>query len=383
MVVLITGSESTKAILITRSLGSKGVEVHNAGTNYDSPVFSSKYSKSNFVYTDPSLSESDFLLDLLNILKSKKYELLIPTHSKDTYIISKNFEQISNYVSLPLVDYEKILLANNKKKVTRLASKIGIPVPETIYPTNLRDLEKVEIKYPVVIKILDGSGNKGLEYAKDKAELIKKYRNLVEKYNLDNTQYPIIQEKIVGYGAGTSFLFFNGNSKFFFSHKRLREYPITGGPSTLRIGYRNKLMEKSALRILKEMKWNGVAMCEFLIEKNSNIPYLIEINPRFWGSIYQPIVSGVDFPYLLYSLFTGKKIKPIKRIIGLKTRYILLDYLNFPAYFSLSNNKIHDSINFFRNRDYLCDIEDSNDFRPTFNFYIDKLKTFFKANTYE
>ena len=33
-----------------------------------------------------------------------------------------------------------------------------------------------------------------------------------------------------------------------------------------------------------------------------NEPKLIEVNPRFWGSLALAIYAGIDFPYLLYKL---------------------------------------------------------------------------------
>ncbi len=41
-------------------------------------------------------------------------------------------------------------------------------------------------------------------------------------------------------------------------------------------------------------------MVEFKLDPRDNTPKLMEINPRFWGSLALAIESGVNFPYLLY-----------------------------------------------------------------------------------
>jgi predicted ATP-grasp superfamily ATP-dependent carboligase len=39
---------------------------------------------------------------------------------------------------------------------------------------------------------------------------------------------------------------------------------------------------------------------------------LLEINPRFWGSLPLAIAAGVDFPVLLYRLATEGDVEPVR-----------------------------------------------------------------------
>ena len=70
--------------------------------------------------------------------------------------------------------------------------------------------------------------------------------------------------------------------------RRLRSYPVSGGPSTLRETIRNdasRLATDIAFRLLTKMQWTGVAMVEFRIDARDGMPKLMEVNPRFWGSL--------------------------------------------------------------------------------------------------
>ena len=59
-------------------------------------------------------------------------------------------------------------------------------------------------------------------------------------------------------------------------------------------------------------------------------PKLIEVNPRFWGSLQAAIVAGVDFPYLLYRLVIEGDIKPKLRYrIGCKCSNLLFGELQY------------------------------------------------------
>jgi protein-tyrosine-phosphatase len=45
-------------------------------------------------------------------------------------------------------------------------------------------------------------------------------------------------------------------------------------------------------------------MVEFKVDAATGVPYLMEINGRFWGSLQLAIDAGVDFPWMLYQLAT-------------------------------------------------------------------------------
>jgi predicted ATP-grasp superfamily ATP-dependent carboligase len=76
-------------------------------------------------------------------------------------------------------------------------------------------------------------------------------------------------------------------------------------------------------RLLKALGWYGIAMVEFKFDPRDNIPKLMEINPRFWGSLSLPIASGVDFPYLLCKMAIDGDIDipPVYKS-GIKSRWL-------------------------------------------------------------
>ena len=93
-------------------------------------------------------------------------------------------------------------------------------------------------------------------------------------------------------------------------HKRLREYPPTGGASTYRESIFRQDLREYGERILKALSWYGPAMVEFKLDKQDNTLKLMEINGRLWGSLPLAIVAGVDFPYLLYRFYLSGESPP-------------------------------------------------------------------------
>jgi len=52
-------------------------------------------------------------------------------------------------------------------------------------------------------------------------------------------------------------------------------------------------------------------MVELKIEEASGIPYLMEVNGRFWGSLQLAVDAGVDFPALLVNAALGRPGAPV------------------------------------------------------------------------
>jgi predicted ATP-grasp superfamily ATP-dependent carboligase len=104
-----------------------------------------------------------------------------------------------------------------------------------------------------------------------------------------------------GEGRGVFLLAREGRIEVSFAHRRLREKPPWGGVSTLceAADPEPVLVEYSA-RLMRALKWSGVAMVEFKWDPESRSAWLMEINGRFWGSMQLAVTSGIDFPWLLY-----------------------------------------------------------------------------------
>ena len=96
---------------------------------------------------------------------------------------------------------------------------------------------------------------------------------------------PLIQEYIHGDGYGVEILCNHGEQRAIFMHRRLREYPVTGGASTLRESVYNEKVKNIALDLMRDLEWHSVAMVEFKLDEKDGMSKLMEINGRFWGSL--------------------------------------------------------------------------------------------------
>ena len=108
-----------------------------------------------------------------------------------------------------------------------------------------------------------------------------------------------------------------------FAHRRIREYPVSGGAST----YRESVTVPADLRrwseqLLRSADWSGAAMVEFRRCARSGTAYLMEVNARLWGSLQLAIDAGVDFPTMLVKLALGNKVEPVTAYrTGVRSRW--------------------------------------------------------------
>lgn len=330
MSVLVTASDSPKALSVIRSLGKAGIPV-TAGADTASSLGScSKYSVGKFQYPSPRPFPEDYYQALSGFLKHHPHDVLLPVHSEDTYLTAKYKENLSKFTKIPLHTYEAICEVNDKSRLMQIAHELEIPCPGTFFVKDMSDLRKISncAVFPLVIKVRNSSGSRGVDYASSHEELITKFSMMIKRFELNETNYPILQEYINGEGYGVSMLFNNGEPRAKCTHRRLREYPITGGPSTLRESVNHPAMEKIARDLLGHYQWHGVAMVEFKLRDSDKKPVLIEVNPRIWGSINLSILAGVDFPHLLYTMAMEGDVKPVfSHATGVCSRNIFSDFV--------------------------------------------------------
>ena len=108
-----------------------------------------------------------------------------------------------------------------------------------------------------------------------------------------------------------------------FQHRRLKEAPATGGVAILAVAEEpDPELLQSSMKLLRALDWEGVAMVEFRVDRETGSSVLMEVNGRFWGSLQLAIDAGVDFPSLLLASAFGRRFSPVTRYTkGIRGRW--------------------------------------------------------------
>lgn len=328
--VLVTNAQQRKSLATVRSLGRHGIRVTAAERARFALSFFSKYTDKTVVYPNPETQPDAFLEWLISFLRVEPHDVLFPMDDDVLEVVTQHLPALRRYVIIPVVDRQTYVLASDKLWTVQAAEAAGVLCPKTAVAESLEEVKRLApvLTYPVVIKPRTSSGSRGMVYVSTPEELLRSW----EDVNLHFPQ-PLIQEYIPagGQALGVSALLDrNSQPLAVFVHRRLREYPVSGGPSALCESIHDADLANLAVRLLQQLKWFGVAMVEFKTDPRDGLPRLMEINPRFWGSLQLAIYCGIDFPWLLYQLAVGNEIVPIDHYpAGKRYRWLPGDILHF------------------------------------------------------
>ncbi|WP_224447622.1 ATP-grasp domain-containing protein [Haloprofundus salilacus] len=321
--VFVTDAGSRSSLAVVRSLGRRGVRVVCGESTRFATSFASKHVDERVVYPDPQNRPAAFVGTLVDYLRDNDVDVLLPVGYESTRLVSQSREQLAEHAIVPVPGAEKFDRLVRKDSVMRQAERLGVAHPRTIYPENVNEAcESVqELAFPVVIKPRAEAGSKGLQYVERPEAFTSAYRDAFRKYDV-----PIVQEQIPrdGNGVGAAFLRWDGEIKARFAYRRLREFPPSGGPSTLRESIHDERLFEAGEALLDDVNWRGVAMVEFKNDPRTDTPKLLEVNPRFWGSLHLPYRCGVEFPWLLVQCALGENLDPVTTYPdGVKCRFLL------------------------------------------------------------
>lgn len=327
--ILVLDGNQRASLAAVRSLGSKGLWVAVGESAPTSMAAVSRYCSRNVTYSDPYSSPRAFFDDVLRQVDALDISFLLPITEATTYALLQHRDEIPEHVVLPFPGTVAVEQLANKNKLFELAEDNAIPIPKTIFCQNseegLRALDAID-DFPIVLKPFK---SKILEQDHIlPTQVIVAHSSAEARAALNSHEYfgfPFtIQSFINGTGQGIFALFNQGEPVCYFAHRRLREKPPGGGVSVLcESAPVDERLKLSAETLLRNAKWHGVAMVEFRVSADST-GYLMEVNPRFWGSLQLAIDSGIDFPYWLYLASTGQPVPKATRQHR-KVRWLLGD----------------------------------------------------------
>lgn len=311
--VIVTYGRGWNSLATVRSLGRRGIEVYCGEESPFAPCFFSKYCQGHFQYPSPSLEPDAFIEFMVAKVKElappdDEPYVFIPVH-KETFILAEHRERFESHIKLPVTTIENIRLTDDKGRLATLAEEQGIRIPRTWQFDDIDKLyrEVPDLPMPLFVKVRKAAAGVGLRKVKDPEELVATFREFVDGFALQPDQYPLVQEFVSGSDYCVTTLFDQGRCVASMTYRNIRAYPRDTGAGALRETVHHPEAEAAAIKLLSPLKWHGIAQVDFRIP-DGGPPYLIEVNPRFFGGLAQCIAANVDYPYLLYQIALGEPI---------------------------------------------------------------------------
>ena len=311
--ILVLDGNQRASLAAVRSLGSKGLWVAVGESSTASLAGFSRFCNTSVTYPDPFSSPRLFFETILQRILELGISFLLPITEATTYVLLQYRDELPEQVILPFPDHQSVEQLANKNELFKLAQTLSVPIPKTTFCQSVDDgLKALDCldNFPVVLKPYKSrilQRDSILSTQVSVARSMEEAATALKKYPYFDFPFTI-QSFIEGSGQGIFALFNHGEPVCYFAHKRLREKPPGGGVSVLcESAPVNQQLKDSADKLLRSVMWHGVAMVEFRVSSDG-CGYLMEVNPRFWGSLQLAIDSGIDFPWWLYLVSTGKSI---------------------------------------------------------------------------
>ena len=327
---LVLDGQECHALAAVRSLGRHGVEISAASHKPRAMSFRSRHCAHRLISPAPAEEPTAYADWLLDTLSRQPQNALLFFGEASADVVSRHRDTLQRLTGCPMPPRDTFLTADRKDRVVRLARDLGVPVPASHELRDWSDADALasRLAFPVIVKGVYGSGGHQVELVREPRDLPAAVRRIAATRPDPSLPLPVVQEFIPGCGYGLTALVRGGEPMAVFMHRRLAEHDVQRGEGLAHATAAAESvfepeLQASGLQLLRALRWDGMAMVEFRRSTRDGRFYLMEINPRFAGSLDLAIAAGVDFPWL-YVQMTGGPLAPAPAYtLGLKYRWLI------------------------------------------------------------
>jgi predicted ATP-grasp superfamily ATP-dependent carboligase/protein-tyrosine-phosphatase len=300
--VLLLGDDLRAFLALARSLGRRGVEVHAAPSDFSSPALKSRYIAAAHRLPSYPLDPRAWEAALARLIAGHGFRKVVPTSDSGLFMLRHHCEALGRD-RIGIANEPALEIFSDKANTRALAREHGVEVARGRL---LGGGEKApaladELGLPLVLKprtsyaLGDIATKRSAQVVRNMAELDRQLRSGAWDGCVAESFFP-------GVGVGLSVLARRGKILFAYQHRRLHESSETGA-STKRVSEpADPALLAAARPLAAAARLDGVAMFEFRVDRSSGRHVLLEVNPRFWGSLPLAVAAGADFPALWWDV---------------------------------------------------------------------------------
>ena len=306
--VLVTDAARGSAVAVIRSLGAAGWRVVAADPSRLAPGRYSRHTAVRATYPDPLLDPRGAAEAVLGLAAEHDVDLVIPVTDDIGTPLDALADVVPPGTRLASPPPAVRRFATDKAATFALAEQLGVPRPDTVVVAPGEDVDPAavgaQLGWPVVVKPAESRRLTETGLSKHEVTIARDVASLQTLLADRSAGTLLLQAMVAGEGHGVELLCDGGRPVAAFQHRRVREVPLGGGPSSSResVELDPGLYTHSA-ELLAAADWTGLAMVEWKVGPGG--PALMEINGRIWGSLPLALAAGVDFPSLLADLLCG------------------------------------------------------------------------------
>ena len=193
-------------------------------------------------------------------------------------------------------------IASNKFMLAETAAAAGVEVPAQQVVNGVPAAVEAarQVGYPAVLKRAHGSGAHTIRVVADD--------NAVAQFVAEAPNWPVLVQKFIkGRPAAFGAVALSGVMLAGITAIRMHTDPPQTGPATVYQLADRQDVALAAAKVIEVLGLSGFASFDFLLEDDTDVPFLLECNPRISVSSYIGTHFGADLSRELYGALAGAR----------------------------------------------------------------------------
>jgi predicted ATP-grasp superfamily ATP-dependent carboligase len=305
--LLLAVEHRAASLAAARALRASGFEVWVATPHARTYAALSRAVAGRIRVPDPSADPAAFVEALVTAAEDLDVVAVLPAGEPAALALAGRTDEFPPETAVGAVSSPIVERATDKLALLELAAAAGLAVPESMR-ANRRQLEQgaQTIHFPALLKPRWSEtrvGAAGLEYVM--ARRVRSQDELRTKLERLPGDEWIIQRHVRGRLGAICGVAWEGRLICAVHQVALRTYP-DDGPSAYAVTVAPDLrLQEKVARLLELMNWSGIFQAQFIHSGSER--YLIDFNPRTYGSLALAVAAGMNLPAIWVELLLGRE----------------------------------------------------------------------------
>jgi biotin carboxylase len=285
--ILVMSAAWQSALGCIQSYGREGHTVSIIRNTILHPNYASVFVTNIFSLDQGEIGES--ARELMNLVELKGIDLVVPISDQDAALVAAAKQLFPDSGALISSSLESVSITTSRNRTTALCRSLSIATPKTIFATH--DSAKAaagELGYPCFLKLSGTVASQGVFEISGEAELGARLGSIPAHSEMQ------LQSKIEGDLVGITGFASDGKvlKSFAFGCDYAQSHAGTPAYSKR---VRDERLSEILGKIVRELRWTGGIDVDLLQRRDGSL-VLLEINPRFSGTMVFALKIGIDFP---------------------------------------------------------------------------------------
>lgn len=303
---------------IARSLGERGVPV--LGLSAQRSVYGGYTRYARTLLCPDSRNEPERLLEFLRGLGRTfdQRPVVFPTRDHDVVFLDRFRAELERYYVLAVPESDVVAACLDKRATYVAATAVGVSSPECRLISSEAELGAAlaRVRYPCVLKPVAAhhwrTGRNWELVGGRKALPVYSEKDLLEAYTVVQQAdgRVLLQDMIPGgdecLAIAACYMDNRSECLAAFNTRKLVQAPEGFGTGCVVESADIPELLEPTVRLLRSMKFSGIAEVEYKWDAAAEEYRLIEINPRPWDQHRLGAAMGVDLAYIAYCDYTGQ-----------------------------------------------------------------------------